>query len=379
MARQGIPAFGYERLLEPGDTAAETGRRLLADSFNPESGISVAESVAYLGLCFDDLVARLGAVEAWRRYKRYGRHAFLPTGPLRRAIELVRPDVVVTTNSPKSERAALLAARELGVAAIYIEDLLGIHTGAHLEIVPAAVADRYCVGSEIAAENVALRYGVGRDLIRMTGNPAFDRLADLGPQHRNQGRRELGFGDEETVVAYMDPAATPPEVVARIAVEVARIPRSRFVVRRHPNNRATDASAYLAAINPGVTLAERISLDFLLMATDVVIAVASTTALEAVLVGRRVVQLGSATGIPAVTGDRAEDLPLYAYGAAKKIESLAELATAVQEVLGRQDDQLHDAISRLFVPPGAAADAIVDEMNALVTSRPSHRQARWVP
>ena len=99
----GIPAVGYRDLLTPADgDAVSAGERLAPTSHDPASGIALEESVAYLGLSYQDLVGRIGADEAAARWSRWGRHALLPLGPMRRAIERWRPDVVVATSSPKS-------------------------------------------------------------------------------------------------------------------------------------------------------------------------------------------------------------------------------------------------------------------------------------
>lgn len=366
MTRQGIPWFGYTQLLREGDDdALRWGRELLADSHDPASGISVDESIAYLGLCYRDLVGRLGDDEARRRYEHYGRHAFLPLAPLRRAIERARPDVLVTTNSPKSERAALLVAREMSIPSIYIEDLLGIHSGAHLELDPLAIADRFCVGSTIAADNARRRYGVSAGQIRLTGNPAFDRLALLGDRERDEGRLELRVGRDRSLIAYMDPAGTPPEAVAALAAEIRGIRGARFVARRHPNNRTVPSAEYATRLGQDVALAEEIGLDRLLMAADVVLSVASTTAVEAVLLGRQVIQLGVGTGIPAFTGDRAEDLPLFRHGCATLVEDVSELRDAIRSVLGSSGQEIIAAARRVFVEPGHAAASIADEMTSL--------------
>jgi capsular polysaccharide biosynthesis protein len=366
MARRGVPAFGYAALVRDGDgDALRLGEGLLAESHNPASGISVEESTAYLGLCFRDLIDRLGETEARLRYEIYGRHAFLPIGPLRRAVDRVRPDVVVTTNSPKSERAALLVAHERAIPAIYIEDLLGFAAGAHLKIVPPPVAERFCVGSTIAAESLARRYGVPADRLRLTGNPAFDRLAHIGASARIDGRSALGVGSNERLVVYMDPRATAPQILGGMAAEVRRVPNTRFFLRRHPNDRGMAAADYLSAVGADIGLAEQIGLDDLLAAADVVLSVASTTALEAVLIGKQVIQLGDGTGIPGAVGDHVDQLPLYRYGCATLVEHLADLAGVIEAVSGSTGSETVEAARKVFVAPGSAASAVTDEIDSL--------------
>jgi hypothetical protein len=68
------------------------------------------ETVAYLGLSMADLIADVGPEEAELAYRQFGRQAFLPVRTLDRILRQVAPDLVVCTNSPRAERAAVLAA-----------------------------------------------------------------------------------------------------------------------------------------------------------------------------------------------------------------------------------------------------------------------------
>jgi hypothetical protein len=365
MKRAGIPACGYRDLLRDGDDRAVAyGHQLLTASHNPNSGISEDESVAYLGLCYDDLVERVGADDAARRYERYGRHAFFPLGPLRRAFDRFAPDVVLTTNSPKSERAALVVAREREIPAVYLEDLLGARPGIHPPFVPEPQADRYCVCTTIAADNLVRRMAMAAEAIRMTGNPAFDRLARADPGGGLRFREELGVGERDPLIVYMDPVATDPELVRRMALAVRRAVGSRLVVRRHPNNRHMSARDYLDRVGADVLLGEDHGLDEVLIAATVVVSIASTTAVEALLVGRPVIQLGAGTGVPAQTGIDPEALPLYRYGATLLAEDFDDLS----EHIVRAMDGAAQLIQRgreLFVPPGGATHAIVNEITEL--------------
>src|SRR5262245_36054585 len=123
----GISAFGFADLVAAGDVDVLTlGRELLAGNHAADKGVEERESIAYLGLCYADLRERLGPGEAARLYAERGRQGFLPIGPLRGLLEREAPDVVVATSSPRAERAALLAARELGIPAVLMIDLFGL-------------------------------------------------------------------------------------------------------------------------------------------------------------------------------------------------------------------------------------------------------------
>jgi len=286
----GIAAHGYRDLVEPGDDEAlAQGRRILGDSHDPKTGIAIEESVAYLGLSYQDLVERMGADRAAERYREHGRHAFLQLGPMRRALERWHPDVVVTTNSPKSERAALVVAREAGVPTVAMEDLLGIRQALIRDFVPPFCADRLCVGSTIAVENLEHDEGAPRDACRLTGNPQFDRLADVA------------------------------------------------------------------------------GLDDLLAAADVALSVSSTVAVEAILVGNLVVQLGPSLALSQPAQEHLDDLPLYRYG----VTVLADDPTTLREVVLARDGAGEAARERardMFVRPGSAAQAVAAQIREVAPS-----------
>jgi hypothetical protein len=95
----------------------------------------------------------------------------------------------------------------------------------------------------------------------------------------------------------------------------------------------------------------------------VVIATASTTAVEAVLLGRQVIQLGDGTAISA--GDRSEDLPLFRYGCSTLVQRLEDLPAVIRSVVGSPGREVMAAARRVFVPPGRGAVAIAEVMEQL--------------
>ena len=108
----GVPTYGFADLLEPSDKQALQHGERLVQTLSVQAA-QREESVAYLGLSYAELEADVGAAEAAARYAQYGRQAFLPVRVLERAIARWQPACVLTTNSPRAERAALLAARRV--------------------------------------------------------------------------------------------------------------------------------------------------------------------------------------------------------------------------------------------------------------------------
>lgn len=360
MRAASIEAHGYRDLVRAGDDAAlAEGRRILGDSHDPRSGISVDESIAYLGLSYQDIVERVGSEGAADLYKTHGRHAFLQLGPMRRAIEKWNPDVVVTTNSPKSERAALVVARELGIPTVAMEDLLGIRQALIRDFVPKFRADRLCVGSTIAIDNLARDEGAPRESCRLTGNPQFDRLAGVAAR-RDEARRRLGIAPAQRYAVLYTQTA-PDRVLLRTVLDTAVSARNaRIAVRRHPNHRALAAAEFRAALPANVDLVDDADLDDLLAAADVAVSISSTVALEALLVGNVVVQLGPSLPLSRPSQERLADLPLHTYGVTVLADDAATLRDAIESSATGQASR--ERAAKLFVAPGTAARAVADQI-----------------
>lgn len=164
----GLPFLGFRDFLRENDREALAhGERLAGAMHEERTGIPREESVAYLGLSYQDLVERHGAAEAERLFAEKGRMAFLPLGVMERIFDRLKPDVVVTTNSPRAELAARLVARRRGLPVAAVTDLLG--TYAHpldvdlLLVACASAVERYRRASNVSAREIAV-----------VGNPAMD-------------------------------------------------------------------------------------------------------------------------------------------------------------------------------------------------------------
>ena len=167
----GLELLQVKDFLEPGDAAALARGRALLAAMGPVADLD--ESAAYLGLCDQELVEEVGEEEARRRYRRDGRQAFLPRKLLARMLSAVAPDLLVATNSPRGERAAVLAARELGIPAVCMVDLFAVDEVRWIG--QPGYADRICVLNE-QVRQFLVAAGRGPDEVRVTGNPAFDVL-----------------------------------------------------------------------------------------------------------------------------------------------------------------------------------------------------------
>ncbi|MGE4242768.1 UDP-glycosyltransferase [Ramlibacter sp.] len=331
----GLPLLQFKDFVLPGDVAALAHGERLAASMTDV--VDREETVAYLGLSYADLEAEVGAEEARRRYERDARQAFLPRATLRRILERVKPDLVVATNSPRAERAAIESARELGIPSVCIVDLFAIDEVRWIG--RPGYADKVCVLNE-DVKRFLVDAGRRPGEIEVTGNPAFDGLFDpavraqghaLRASHEWTDRRVLLWAEQvEPALHPFDGRPGDPTLPARALDALIdwteRNADAVLCIRPRPGQafRLPRASARILLTDQDWPLAP------LLHATDCVVTLTSTVGVEGHLAGTRVVQVrGSVFD---------EAMPLARFGLADAAVPVAELHTALDTVtrLGRR-------------------------------------------
>ena len=338
----GLDMIQFKDFLIDGDgVALEYGKRLLADLkgpvFDPE------ESIAYLGLCYAELVNHMGHAEAERLYQRDGRQAFLPLKTLERMVRKVAPTLVVATNSPRAERAAITAARTLGLPSVCMVDLFCLDEVKWIG--QADYADQVCVLNE-SVKQFLVAAGRRQEQIVTSGNPAFDTLGDAA--HAVIGRHlraERGWTDKYVLLwpTQVEPAYHPfngspgdVDLPARALSSVIHwvLSRNDCVLCVRP--RAGEALPAVPSDARIVFAGQETSLPVLLQAVDMVVTLNSTVGLEGHLAGTALVQ---------VLGSVFDDaMPLKRYGIADEAVSEAEIGAALSRLVHqrrRQPEQLH--------------------------------------
>jgi hypothetical protein len=322
----GLPLLQFKDFAGAGDEAAlARGRELVAAMGAVEDP---DESAAYLGLCYSDLEVECGASEAKRRYERLARQAFLPVRTMTRILQRIQPDLVVVTNSPRAERAAVLAAAPLQIPSVCMVDLFAVD---EVRWIGAPdYAQRICVLNEGVREFL-LAAGRAPDQVVVTGNPAFDTLHD--PSNARQGlelRRSHGWDGRRVVLwpSQSEPAIhpfdgtpgdprLPDRVLARLAGWVARNEDAVLCVRP----RAAEPAPLLPANERIVLTGQEWPLPPLLHAVDTVVTLTSTVGLEGHLCGARLIQVLGSVFEPA--------MPLARFGVADAAVPLEDLEPAL--------------------------------------------------
>jgi len=293
--------LGYQDFLHlvDADAARAWGERLSPGNTSPD--VPIDETVAYLGINYLDLIAQHGEAGAADLYREQGRYGFRPVHFMRAVMAALQPDVVVATNSPRSERAALDVAAERGVPTIGMVDLFGLDSDTYVLHDPKPAWT--CVISEGVRQRLISR-GFPAHRVLVTGNPAFDGLFSLDNHQRAQRfLRERGWQHLKPVLfaGHWEPQAHPATPVPvgqtlprSIEAVLRQCVRARedlaLVVRYHPS----DWTAYpRLPAEPRIHFSEppKEPIHPLILASQAVVVQTSTVGLESAVGGKPVISV----------------------------------------------------------------------------------------
>jgi hypothetical protein len=297
-AAKGLPyktITDYEDLIMDGESY-RLGKGLATRWHVESSGISLQESIVYLGASMRDLISQVGETEAWREIELKNRQCFLPLTTIQKIIEAEKPDLLVTTNSPRMERAATLVGNKLGISTVNIHDDLGFIARNYV-----LSADQILVMSDITKENL-VHQGHAREKIFVTGHPAFDPIPDELRHFTKAGivqKYHLPSNKCFVLLGTSQPGERGKIMpVSRLAHDiVAKMDGWHLILKPHPGE---DGNAYLqyARTDPGtMTAIPGVNIRELLAASEVLITFASTIFLESILMGKPVISFNQ-TGKP---------------------------------------------------------------------------------
>lgn len=358
----GEKPLGFLDLVHLADTgfAQEWGGRLAQGNVHP--AVDPFETAAYIGVNYWDLTQQHGADGARALYAREGRYSFYPIHFFRRIIRELAPDVVVATNSPRSEQAALDAAMEAGIPTVSMIDLFAMAGDAYL--LRPRHADRVTAMLPQVRDNLVAA-GMDASRIVVTGNPGFDSLFDPAQRRAaHELRRSLGW---EGLKIFLwagiierlpsEGGAVAPGTAFGEAAEavlrrwVARREDVAAIVRYHPNE-----AHHFAAQPPQkrVYLSRPLSdpLHPQILAAHTVLVTGSTVGVEAASAGAAVLSLESSGSNGVMSYEK--------LGISRGVPNLATLEACLDEAA----DSAPGAPSARM-QPGPASPRIAQEIIAL--------------
>ena len=291
LEEEGISFVSYKDLVQDGDEDALVyGQKLLKEMGD---GILVPkeESIAYLGLSYKDLVERHGVEGAAQAYKAKGRHAFLPLSIADRIFEKWTPDLLVATNSPKTEKALLLQSRKHSIPSLCIIDLFS-EKEFQDRLGVKGYGNKLCVLNEEVKKRL-LNYERLPKEIAVTGNPAFDKLQQKNLQEKAMAYKKSKGASEKQILlwirqTYPEDTDIYTETEKRLIEYAKKKKNLHLIFRRHPND--TESYSKLPSF-VSISSEPASQLPIILQASDTVLSMNSTVIMQGALLQKPTVTL----------------------------------------------------------------------------------------
>lgn len=306
------------------DSAWKLGKLLAEEMHVDGKGISFEETVVYFGASMRDLVREIGEEEAFRKFRQEGKACFIPNYTMSFILEAEKPDLLITGNCPRMERAAIQVASEKGIRVLSLNDLLGFDKKYLF------TADRIAVISRLTKENL-IKAGNQADKIVVTGSPSFDLILDeIQAFKRSEILQELGLtADAKLFLLATQPQKTCTWKMIDMMIDLLETyPGKHLLIKPHPGDDNRLYTDYLAKKNDTRVVLTDMPVRKLIFISDLTVTIYSTVGLEAILMGAPLIQL-NLMGIP-------NPIPFFNYGVSMEAHNYEELKNAADKMLNEE-------------------------------------------
>lgn len=318
----------------------------------PHDAVPYDETIAYMGLSYNELILDHGLEHAMYLYETKGRQAFLPRRFARKVLSSLAPKLLMTTNSPRMEKALILEASQAGVPTVVISDFFD-RTEFEDRTARAGYGHRVFVPFQAAKDEI-VSLGRSENEVAVTGNPGLDYLAGLANEDSRRAlRRDRGWHNTRVILwikSAMPSLQATEEAIEKMLVQsLVPLPDVEVVIRPHPND--PRSTARFRKLGFGVSEAVEPLIDVVL-ASDTICTINSTVGLQANLLGRAVVQANLVADFP-------EHVPFDRLGFGQTVTNLEELRTVLT-------DHRYFGLLPPCMPVGRATDLIVQQSLQLI-------------
>lgn len=332
--REGISSLGYKDFTDlANDRWVSYGHELLDIVLERSPLISHEESLAYYGINFLELVESYGYESALSLFQEKGRHAFFPIKFFEKVLSVLKPDLVVATNSPRSERAAIQAAGLLDIKSLCLVDMFALQE--YQFLAKSDYATKIGV-LNCDVKDFLVSKGRAESDIVVTGNPAFDRIFDKSLKvladvlkedllEQVPHKKIILFASQIERFKHPFEDVDGGDIFLPIKIEhalrefVSNREQYHLVVRYHPS----ENTKFEPAKNVSLSLKSD-NLHVLIHAVDLVIVTASTVGLEAYLAGKPVISVDNSIWT--------KDAPYSQMGISYGVPSVDALPNAIESI-----------------------------------------------
>ena len=255
---------------------------------NIDTSIGEDETYLYHGYPLFEQEKKYGKKKVEEGFKKYGRGIFLPLQFMKKILQLEEPNLVVTTNSPRYEKAALIVAKSLNIKTLSIEDLFGVEYKIYSDemvsffndlIYKNVYGENLCIISEESKKNLL---NAKTSNFFITGNPAFDKAIKFYDEHR----KEIKKNKEKVTLCFLSQNYPERFLIVKELKDIVKEHKNfDLIIKIHPNEKLEE---YISYIDENTKVINS-NLYETIFKSDIIITVDSTAALEAVILDKIVV------------------------------------------------------------------------------------------
>jgi hypothetical protein len=321
-----IPYLSYRSFLEKKDMDSLAIGESLVESMELNPKIPVAETIAYMGICYQELVCEYGIEKAAAMYKKMGRQCFLPRKFMSRVLNKIKPNLVLTTNSPRSEQALVLEARRKGIRCAILNGFYG-ERDSRDRMGHKGYGDKIFVSFRKTKE-ILLSLERKDEEVLVLGNPSLDRISEINVLNTEESFKKKPKLENKKILVWLK-SIHPKTQTTELKIEKYLIEKFsgnetiQMIFRPHPNDTAKcDYGESVIVSNSSDPLYE------LLASSDLVLTINSRAGLEANLMGKAVTQIDLL--------DFPEKIPFSELGIGDTVYTLGCLRDSITKYLLRQ-------------------------------------------
>lgn len=325
---------------------------------NIDTRIGKEETYLYHGYPLKELENNYSKNKIYDGFNKFGRVIFLPINKMENILQKVNPDLVITTNSPRYEKATLIAAKNLNIKTLSIEDLfgvsgIGVFRNLSKELIKFFNNNMYeniygdclCISCDFALKNLD-KEKIKNILI--SGNPNFDKCLEKF----NNLKEEKKFDKNEITLCYLTQNYDNKIIILKELEKIVTENRHiNLIVKIHPNEKIEE---YLKLVNNNKIIITNQNLYENILKSDIIINVNSTSSLEAAILDKIVI------------GQKNDYIPYNKMEIGVEFESPKELENIIKNVIENKELRKKLKLGRdKFRPKQLSREVIVNYIKQL--------------
>lgn len=295
-----------------------------------------------------------------------------------------QPDVILVAAAEEKGLETYANATFDEVPMVLIEDYPGathIFLRACLDRPGLHLPDKTCVMDEAAKQLMVASFSDHPEIesrIEVTGQPAFDRIANENVAEISKNAREkMGLSADDKVVAFMSTDEVTKEQARQIC-EKLKNPSTDFtlVFRRHPRDNTSYDEYFQMFEEMGIKNIDsrELKTDEVSAAADVVLTSWSTAGLEAIYRGKPTIHIVDRNVLD-IPENLKLPLPVVKLGASVGIDDVRELAEKIDGLLDSSSDlsrRIDANMVKYYPNDGKNAERVVAVINEIIGIEREH-------